>query len=101
MPLDLSTLKNDLVKAFEPTADVTNQDIAENYIERLARNVGDAIDKYVRSGDVTQVMTSVNTTGAGTGAGTGGNAGGPILTAVQTTTTATGIGTQSQVGKVV
>lgn len=71
MPLDKPTLKNDILQLFNDESDV-DVDPAEAR-QRQAQRLADAIEKFVKSGDVSITVTGTSATGGAVTAS--GNAG--------------------------
>lgn len=61
MPLDKPTLKNDILQLFNDESDV-DVDPAEAR-QRQAQRLADAIEKFVKSGDVSITVTGTSATG--------------------------------------
>lgn len=84
MPLDKATLVEKIAAALKVDPDLPNRSAQE-----VASDLADAIETFVKSGDVTDVSTSVSVTVQTTG------------TATAQMGTGTGTGTQTGVGKIV
>lgn len=83
MPLNKETLKEMITKALQVRDDMPNRSA-----EDVAADLADAIDQFVRSGDVVEVSTNVSVTVATAGS------------AAAQTGTGTGTGTQMGTGKI-
>ncbi len=83
MPLNKETLKKQIIEALR-----VREEEPERSVEEVAAALADAIDQFVKSGDVTEVTTDVTVTVTTTG------------TAAAQTGTGMGTGTQTGVGKI-
>ena len=68
MPLDIATLKKDIKKLL--TEENTKRDDGTTSIDNIVNQLGDAIDKFVRSGTVTTTVTTTGSASAQAGTGT-------------------------------
>lgn len=87
MPLDIISLKSDLVTAFTDGGD-SNPETEATTI-KLAEAIAEAVHKYVQTGEIIGLTTAVTTTVAG--------AAGPVAV----TGTGAGVGTQTAPVKLV
>lgn len=84
MPLDITTLKNNLASADKKMYELLGVEIDAEALARIETKAdlyAAAIHAYILAGDVN---VSGAGTGTGLGAGTGANGGGPIATVVNT-----------------
>jgi hypothetical protein len=69
MPLDILELKKDIKDLL--TEEKKKEDNGASSINNIVNQLGDAIDKFVRSGTVTTTVTTTGSASAQTGTGTG------------------------------
>lgn len=69
MSLDKTALKNSLIALF--TAEQDEEESATQSIERLAAGISNAMDAFVKSGQVSVTVTTTGTATNHTGSGTG------------------------------
>lgn len=69
MPLDKATLKSDILSAFTSAFGKTNN--PQGAMNQFAQELSDAIDKFVKSGDVNTEVVTAGSPNAHTGTGVG------------------------------